>query len=751
MHDSDQEATATRPPDSPEEGESAAVRIERIAAEAFGRFVSGRPGFIPRQGQQRMAQEVARVFAHAELGGSRQPKEGEDGGGETAQPIITAIQAGTGVGKSVGYSVPAIIAALERKTCVIISTGTVALQEQLVHKDLPAIAEALDRPFKFALAKGRGRYVCTTKLRRLGAQEGQTPPSLFDDMDEVDLDGGAGEEGARPAPQTTREDSVRLYRQLKQDLDSGRWDGERDSLDNQPDAGEWGAVAADRHTCTARKCPDFAGCAYFKARRTLVESDVIVVNHDLLLSSLGTRLLPDLGECLLVLDEGHNLPEVAADQFTAELDLTRTGWIDQLAKRMRVASRELNRADLSERLEPALRGLKVQLKDLQRMARDLFDPAAGALEQTRTFDRGVLPVALLEPIGQVQTLANAAAVVMREASAEISDRLKDPDAPALMSELYAGLGAFSPRVSAAVNASERLLATADDPHAKWATMGDAGGYLHMTLHASPLNADENNLLARYFWPQVRAAVVTSATLKSCGSFEFFLQESGLRFVPGVSTLEVQSPFDYPKQGKLVVVRTEAAPRDQERYERETIGELLLDLAEVESGALVLFTSRRHMQQAVRGLPDDLRHRVLVQGDLSRQRLLGKHRDLVDQGRPSIIFGLQSFGEGLDLPGRYCETLIIAKLPFSPPTDPIASARSRWLEDQRRSAFEELVVPQAGMRMAQWIGRAIRTENDQASVICYDARLLDTQYGRTILQGLPRFARYERQAGITQPI
>jgi len=208
-------------------------------------------------------------------------------------------------------------------------------------------------------------------------------------------------------------------------------------------------------------------------------------------------------------------------------------------------------------------------------------------------------------------------------------------------------------------------------------------------------------------------------------------------------LEVPSPFDFERQGRLVLAGTRADPKDTEAFNAEVIETLLRDLRDVAHGALVLFTSRAQLRQAEEALPDDLRDSVLVQTAWPRGQLLARHRDRVAQGLPSIIFGMQSFGEGLDLPGRLCEDLFITKLPFAPPDDPVGEARSEWLRNVGRDPFMELVVPATAIRLAQWVGRAIRTEEDEAHVTCYDRRLTQTRYGQVLLQGLPAFTRVQR--------
>jgi ATP-dependent DNA helicase DinG len=176
-----------------------------------------------------------------------------------------------------------------------------------------------------------------------------------------------------------------------------------------------------------------------------------------------------------------------------------------------------------------------------------------------------------------------------------------------------------------------------------------------------------------------------------------------------------------------------------------VAALMQDIEQVRHGALVLFTSKAQMRAAVDAIPGHLIDMILVQGSLSRTKLLAAHAARVHQGMPSVLFGLQSFGEGLDLPGALCETLMIAKLPFASPTDPVDEARSEWLKSLGRDAFSELVIPATGVRLLQWTGRAIRTEEDEAHIICYDRRLTQSTYGRRLLAGLPPYRRLVREA------
>lgn len=724
----------------------------QAALQSFDEVVRGTEGFRPRPGQRHMAEQVARTFCAATLG------KLEDGAPEPA-PAIAVIQAGTGVGKSLAYCVPAITLALARNTRVLISTATVALQEQLVNKDLPALAARLPQhPFKFALAKGRGRYVCKLKLERLAGTVGAG-------VDEDDL--FAEEEAALRASRPPHETEARMafYGALAQALGKGLWDGDRDSLDAPPEPDVWMPVAAEGASCTGKHCPAFSQCSYYDKRKELVGAQVIVANHDLLLSSLGARLLPELDNCLLVLDEAHHLPATALSQFAGEMDLSRLQWIDRLA------SRGLRIGALVEVTEIAdiPRHSSQLLQHMQALARLVMDTYGEALRGQKDawgparvrVPRGELPEALLAPLGQVAHHAAGFLEVLRAIAKALRAEMRDkPDEARRLSSLYAQMGMLAPRLEAVHAAAQLLLAQAASPGeggaggapaAKWFTLETDGDYIVVKAHASPILPGAS--LRSQLWGAVRGAVLTSATLTSCGQFDFFLREAGLHGLHedgAATTLEVPSPFDYAAQGTLVVAETRADPKNAAEFTAEMVRALLQDVARVEFGALVLFTSREQMRQAVEGLPPALKGRVLVQNTLPRAQLLRRHRERVAGGEPSIIFGMQSFGEGLDLPGRLCESVFITKLPFAPPDDPVGEARAEWLRAVGRDPFSELVVPATAIRLAQWAGRAIRTEDDRAHVYCYDRRLTRTAYGQRLLSGLPPFAMERRGAplGVT---
>jgi ATP-dependent DNA helicase DinG len=741
---------------------------EALALGAFDHVVGRMSGFRMREGQREMAAHIAATLSTVDW--PPKPEKGEvvpdPAPGERA---IAVVQAGTGVGKSAAYASTVIPLALAQNRRVIISTATVALQEQLIAKDLPALSAVLPQPFAFALAKGRGRYVCRLKLDQLAGGDAAS----------ADLFGDAEPDDSKPkgdALERAWAEQSKLYTLWGQMLDQGDWDGDRDRLDEPPAAERWSPVAAERHTCTARHCPSYNGCSYYQARNRLAQAQVIVVNHDLLLSTLGLHALPDPSDCYVVFDEAHHLGAVAQGQFTESMDLMRGGWLDKLpravadvagaightpgadvatlARELKAAQGELARVAMA-RLSESPDWLALTGKQAGLRPRNGRDGGAGfefnVPNATERFENGLLPPDWTETVAQIASRATALLKEFETLAAQLKVLARDdPGDAARCAQLYSRIGTFAPRVQHMAATADLWLQQPVDgqaPLAKWLEAGIQNGLVTLSAHACPLNP--GSLLRGQLWRKVRAAVATSASLVTCGGFDHFLHESGLAFDDDVRVREVQSPFDHAQQGRLVVVQTQADPKDVEGYSREMLDLLLQDLRQVRRGALVLFTSKALMRRAQdlleRGLHSDLREQVQVQGGASRTQLLRKHADRVAAGEVSILFGLQSFGEGLDLPGELCEWVFITKLPFASPSDPVGQARADWLKAQGRDPFSELVVPATGARLLQWTGRALRTETDEAVVVCYDARLLRQSYGRRMLKGLPPYRLQRRDS------
>lgn len=737
---------------------------EALALGAFDHVVGRMSGFRPREGQREMAAHIAATLAPVDW--PPKPEKGAEPDPARGPRAIAVVQAGTGVGKSAAYAATVIPLALAQQKRVLISTATVALQEQLIAKDLPALAAVLPQPFAFALAKGRGRYVCRLKLDQLAGG----------DASSADLFGDAEPEDKKPAGDALERawaEQARLYTQWGQMLDQGDWDGDRDRLSEPPTGDQWAPVAAERHTCTARHCPSYNGCSYYQARARLAQAQVIVVNHDLLLSTLGLHALPDPSDCYVVFDEAHHLGAVAQGQFTESMDLMRGGWLDKLPRAVSDVAGAIAHTPGAD-VATLARELKAAQADLARVAMARLSespdwlaltgkqagmrPRSGAPgyeftvpNATERFEGGEIPTAWLETVGQIASRAAALLKVFEAIATQLKANARDNpgDAPRC-AQLYSRIGHFAPRLQHMAATGDLWLQQPEQgqaPLAKWLEAGIQNGLVTLTAHACPLQP--GSLLRSHLWSRVRAAVATSASLVTCGGFDHFLHESGLAYDDAVAVREVQSPFDHAGQGRLVVVQTHSDPKDVEAYTREMLDLLLADLAQVRRGALVLFTSKAQMKRAQdlleRGQHRELRGQVLVQGEASRTQLLRRHAERVAEGQPSILFGLQSFGEGLDLPGELCEWVFITKLPFASPSDPVGQARADWLKAQGRDPFSELVVPATGARLLQWTGRALRTETDEAVVVCYDARLLRQSYGRRMLKGLPPYRLQRRES------
>lgn len=673
---------------------------------------AGLPGFSTRRPQLQMIAAVAHALA--ELGA----------GPEWAEPgdRIAVVEAGTGTGKTIGYLLPALVLAHLRGCKLVVSSSTVALQEQLATKDLPALQRHLPFAFRCALAKGRRRYVCPAKLVRL---EAQRPVAATDGVQ---------------APQEAR--PVRLVGRLEQAFSRGSWSGDRDDWPGAIPDGLWQRISTDREGCLGARCAEYARCPFQAAREALEEADVIVTNHDLLLAALDMEagaLLPDPAETMFVLDEAHGLPAKAAAHTAARhAVLAAARWTEDVGAFAAEAGHAL-RLDrtLPQQVAEQAGHLGAALDTLHAgLGRHCRFEGTDA-DAVHRFIRGVLPQDLADlgaGVRQAAIAMQAALTGLREGAME---RAKQ-DAAAAQPHV-AALGAYLGHLQPLIATWDAMLQPSAEngrPMARWIErVPRAGGPDDFRVCAAPISGGQR--LHDLLWARAGAAVLTSATLRACGSFDLFLEDSGLQACPGVRALSLPSPFDYAAQAELHLPPMRTHPRDADAHSEE-VAALLPALLEAHQGALVLFASGRQMQRVAQGLPEALRAQVLVQGAMSKRELLAQHRARIDQDQRSVLFGLASLSEGVDLPGAYCTHLIVAKLPFAVPDDPVEQARREWLEGQGRSAFLERAVPEVGIRLAQAVGRLLRAPEDHGIVTVLDPRLGATAWGRRLLAGLPPF-------------
>ena len=705
--------------------------LEKNAIRDHYRAISENlPQFRPRAAQRQMIAAVANAFSRSKTRaeGEEPPKrEGES---------ITVIEGPTGVGKSLSYLLAGGIMAQTRGKRLIVSSATVALQEQLVHRDLPFLVGNSGLELTFALAKGRGRYLCPYKLYQLTQTHAQGTLAGFDRPPSVLWDN------------TPSASDLHTLNSIADEFSARRFNGDRDEWPEKIPDPLWQQVTNDRHGCLKNACPNRAECPFYLARDTLETVDVVVANHDLLLSDIamgGGVILPAPENSFYCIDEAHHLAKKAVSRFAAEHSLNQALWM--LDKLPPVLDRVVGLTDKSETGSLADEAAASLLDSLNEWQFHLGSEPALDLP-----DDGTDPVWLWQdgkiPDGLDLLVANttAAARALAKHIVQLNDALsaarrdKDQDS-ALIDRTTTEFGIFVARSEQTADVWE-LLATATpeggEPLAKWIErrVGDKNDY---HFHASPISGAAT--LANGLWRRAAGAVLTSATLRSLNSFDLLLRQTGLVWLPDTETLALDSPFDFPKQGELYIPPLSASPKQPAEHTAAVIEWLpkLVSAAEP-VGTLVLFTSRKQMNEVAMRLPEDYLPLILVQGEIPKAVLLEKHRAALADGRASIIFGLDSFAEGLDLPGEACVHVVIVKLPFSMPDNPIEKTQNRWIEQRGGNPFIEVTVPEAGIKLVQAAGRLIRTESDYGRVTILDNRVLTQRYGRQLLACLPPFKR-----------
>ena len=683
----------------------------------------------PRYGQRLMIAEIART-----LGGI----ESDDAGRRLSNEHVCVLEAGTGTGKTLAYLLAALPIAQVRGKRLVISTATVALQEQVLHHDLPALKAHSGLDFEFALAKGRGRYLCVARLdQALEGGEDNPTLSLFEEA----MSSGDGD------------DFQALAQEMADAYSAGRWEGDRDSWPTGIDDADWRRLTIDHRQCTNRRCGHFGACAFFRARRGLDQADVIVANHDLVLADLslgGGLVLPSPKDCIYVFDEGHHLPDKALDHFYHRLPVNGTlRWLRTLKKSLTELNTALGvqptLARLLATMPEAIAALEPRLGEAFAMGHRLAEREEGLPDDAtdavhHRFPMGRVPEALSE---QAQSMVTAFAELSRtlESMADILRESLDPEKatglPREQAESWLPLVALLHGRALEAHALWQAMATPDPaegiPQARWLTFERIAGDAELTFSASPVSAAET--LARHLWGTCHGAVVTSATLTALNRFERLQERAGL--ANRYRYQRLPSPFDYSRA--VLSVPPEAVdPSNREAHERALI-DFTKALDEREA-VLMLFSSRKQLRAVLEALPETVRERVVAQNHLPKRELLQRHRARVDAGEGSIIFGLASFAEGIDLPGEYLTHVVITRLPFSVPDDPVGATLAEWIESRGGNPFMRISVPDASIRLVQACGRLIRKEADQGRITLLDRRVLTRRYGRALLDSLPPFRR-----------
>ena len=699
---------------------------------AYSRFLAAKE-LKPRYGQRLMIAEVAKSFASI---------DNDEQGRRTGEPVVLAVEAGTGTGKTVAYAIAAIPIAVAIEKRLVIATATVALQEQILHKDLPDLINNSGLQFSYALAKGRGRYLCLSRLDSLLR-------SASDPAEGIDLLGGQSQ------PSQQEPSRLALYTRMMEQIAARNWEGDRESWPEALADDDWARLTAEQGQCTGRHCSNFAQCAFYRAREKLNKADVIVTNQDLMLADLalgGGVILPEPAESLYVFDEGHHLADKAIGHFAHFSRLhSSADWLGQM-------ERQLGKLATSHPYNGAFGHLLKELPELTALLRSqqqalftlceqiaqfqLTEAVKGNERPRYRFAGGVIPEQLRELGVQAKKAWNGL-VDRLNALCELLKKAMDGDpgpgiASSLAEQWYPLFGGLQSRAQA--NADLWHAFTLEDPEkgtpmARWLTLVEVNGLYDIEVSASPILAADT--LRRNLWNRAHGALITSATLTALQRFDRLRMRCGLP--ANAVTLVVPSPFHYQEVALLHIPRMAADPRDGEAHTEAIIDQLPILLAEAR-GALVLFSSRRQMLGVYQGLAEDWRQRVVLQGQLSKQETLNQHRAQIDAGQQSVLFGLTSFAEGVDLPGAYCEHVVVVKIPFAVPDDPVEAALAEWIEARGGNPFMEITVPDAAVRLVQACGRLLRNETDSGVITLLDRRLVTQRYGRAILDALPPYRR-----------
>ncbi|MCG8710531.1 ATP-dependent DNA helicase DinG [Brenneria sp. 4F2] len=674
------------------------------------------PDFIPRIPQRQMIAEVAKTLA-----------------GD--YPRHLAIEAPTGVGKTLSYLIPGIAVGRAEEKTLVVSTANVALQDQIFSKDLPLLQKFVPE-LKFTAAFGRGRYVCPRNLAMLATDadaQGDLTLFLGDDL----------------VP-SSREEQGQCAR-IEKALQSYAWDGLRDHYPESIDDSLWRKLNTDKANCLGHNCHYFRECPFFIARREIENADVVVTNHALVMAAMESEsVLPNPKDLLLVLDEGHHIPDVARDTLEMSGDITPdaiTQQLEQVVQQVglcmsQFAPKSPPRLAHGERLTrhcEALRELAVSFSQTC----GLFLPPDGGEAEYR-FPMGKLPDEMRESCTQLFKLTDSLRALTEFMLNDLSEKTGKHDVVRLhqallkMSRLLGYLEALSKlwRLAAMEKSSNA-------PVSKWLTRSVRDGQSHLSLHCAGIRVCDQ--LEKLLWNNVPHVVVTSATLRSLNSFSRLQELSGLNERDGDRFLALSSPFNHREQGRLVIpkMRYEPLMANETQHIAEMARFFRSALQQGDHrGLLMLFASQRAMQLFLTHVAD-LRLMLLVQGDKPRYRLVELHRERVQQGQTSVLVGLQSFAEGLDLKGDLLSQVHIHKIAFPPIDSPVILTESEWLKSLKRHPFVVQSLPSASFNLIQQVGRLIRSHDCFGEIIIYDRRLLTKGYGAQLLAALPVFPIEER--------
>lgn len=593
------------------------------------------------------------------------------------------VEAGTGTGKTLAYLVPAIAAALAKNKRVIISTGTKNLQEQLMEKDIPFLQKIMPKKFTAAYMKGRSNYACLYRIKKAENQP------ILDGLDEMDYF-----------------EEVRHWSRESET-------GDRAELVNLPEnISFWSRINAKSETCLGQKCPDFEACFITKMRERADEADIVIVNHHLFFADLNIRgneygrVLPDYGA--VIFDEAHLIEDIAADYFGFQISSFQLDELVRDADVLPITDAIVSR-DFTK-LAAKIIGLADQfwIRFTQVRANDGRFPLTPNAFAQRTQKGEIEPTTL----GEAYFALDSALERLETALDVYAEQLTEADS-------------LVRRVRQTRFDLEFIVTQAEKNYVYWLEKRGKG----MFLRASPI--DVSALLQEKLFEKVETVVLTSATLSSNGKFDFIKDRLGLENEKTDSLL-APSAFNYEKQAIIYIPKAMPDPRAPE-YTQIAANEIIKLLQITQGRAFVLATSNFSMNALYELVSMRVNFPCLVQGSMSKAGLLDRFR----QTPNAVLFATSSFWQGVDVRGEQLSCVIIDKLPFAVPTDPIVAARTRFIDENGGKSFFDYSVPQAVITLKQGIGRLIRSKTDKGVIALLDTRLRTKSYGRDFLNSLPR--------------
>jgi DNA polymerase-3 subunit epsilon/ATP-dependent DNA helicase DinG len=630
------------------------------------------------------------------------------------------VEAGTGVGKSFAYLVPAALFALQNNTRVVVSTNTINLQDQLIQRDLPNLSQALDLDFRFAVLKGRSNYLCPRRLENL----------------------------RHYGPRTTDEMRV-LAKVMVWQLNNQSGDRSELNLTGPAEREVWVRVSAEDNACTTETCMKRTGgaCPFHRAKTMSQSAHVLVVNHALLLSDVatGSKVLPEYSH--LIIDEGHHLETATTNALSFKLnqfDLERmmkevgssnAGVLGRLLTETQEALRpsdfgllqqKVNRAtDMAFRIEQMNREFYNILHEFAKLQRE------GQAQSNYSWQMRVLPATRTLPgWDEVEIAWDTTGETLRMLMISLAEIYKG--AAELYAEGYDNLeelmGDISNLARRLTEAETNITGMISKPSAGmvyWIEVQPSGN--RHSLNAAPLSVA--SLVEKYLWHEKRSVILTSATLTAHGEFQYLRNTLG---ADEADEMQLGSPYDYESAALLYIAND--IPEPNANGYQQQLDRALIATAKATGGRmLVLFTSYTSLKKTAQAITGPLAREdiyVYEQGDGASPNALLESFKATDR---AVLLGTRSFWEGVDVPGASLSVVVLTKLPFDVPTDPLIAARSEMYED----SFQEYYLPEAILKFRQGFGRLIRTSSDRGVVAILDRRVLTKQYGRLFLESLPR--------------